>query len=235
MNEGSRSHAGLIWACIASILLLAIFSSLHWVKSEIINLPVQWLWVSISPILLALIAGGYVGKLKAAGIEFELDPRLRALPYVAQSSNAKTKVSKEVSTEAFHIETAGRALKFWTSQRSGEYDRTNNLSLVHAYVPSKLKGQRYDITIFLMRHIPGHGGNEISGLDDIEKAEFFFGPSWGNRIFVAENEGEVIGVRTSAWGTFLAVCRVTFRASEAKEPITLFRYIDFEMAPDRQR
>src|SRR5262249_32002912 len=52
---------------------------------------------------------------------------------------------------------------------------------------------------------------------------------WGNEIFTIPNSGGLLGVRTHAWGTFLATCRLTFTDS-ARPPIVLHRYIDFEMA-----
>ncbi len=79
-----------------------------------------------------------------------------------------------------------------------------------------------------MRHHSGHGENQTVGFTEIERAEFFFGPSWGNRIFTSDNDGGVIGVNTSAWGTFLATCRVIF--NDGSVPVVLHRYIDFEMA-----
>ena len=67
--------------------------------------------------------------------------------------------------------------------------------------------------------------------DDIAKAEFYFGESWGNEIFPVLNTGSVIGVRTHAWGTFLACCRLTF-TDVTRETVILYRYLDFHMLQD---
>lgn len=79
-----------------------------------------------------------------------------------------------------------------------------------------------------MRHHQGPAENQTTGFTEIERAEFFFGPSWGDRVFVSNNDGGVIGVNTSAWGAFLATCRVVF--NDGSDPVVLDRYIDFEMA-----
>jgi hypothetical protein len=90
----------------------------------------------------------------------------------------------------------------WTSAREAEYERSRRLALVHIYKPSARRGQKYDISIYLMRHLSGQQGNQTTVFTEIEKAEFFFGHSWGNRIFPSINNGGVIGVSTSACGTF---------------------------------
>jgi len=57
----------------------------------------------------------------------------------------------------------------------------------------------------------------------------FFGESWGNKVFTVSDDGGFFGVRTHAWGTFLAACRITFK-DKSKSAVTLYRYIDFSMA-----
>jgi hypothetical protein len=56
----------------------------------------------------------------------------------------------------------------------------------------------------------------------------YFGFTWNDAIFSSANNGGLIGVRTSAWAPFLATGRVTF--NNGWPPLTLHRYIDFEMA-----
>jgi hypothetical protein len=91
--------------------------------------------------------------------------------------------------------------------------------LVHSLTPPTLEEQRYDVFIYLLQQ----GGGSVS---DVKKAEFFFGKYWRNKIFEGSREGDVIGVRASAYGTFLCTCRVTFKDGYQA---TLYRYIDFEM------
>jgi hypothetical protein len=105
-------------------------------------------------------------------------------------------------------------------ERKYLYDHFRKVFIVHFLAPSERKGQDYDIFIYLKRH-------QDESLSDVTKAEFFFGDSWGNRIFEGQHEGDVIGVRVSAYGSgFLCTCLVTF---EDGEQVSLYRYIDFEM------
>jgi hypothetical protein len=71
--------------------------------------------------------------------------------------------------------------------------------------------------------------NQREGFAEIEKFELYLGPSWNDEIFTAPNSGGLIGIRTSAWGSFLATGCVTFK--DGRAPLILDRYIDFEMAP----
>ena len=88
-------------------------------------------------------------------------------------------------------------------QRREIYERSRKLFLVHILSPSSKPGQLFDIQIYLKRH-------KEEPIEDVESAVFFFGRSWGNRIFEGTREGNVIGVSTSAYGSFLCTCLVKF-------------------------
>jgi hypothetical protein len=211
-----KSRRALVIGSAGSIAILAIALGLQAKHSWILKLPTQWLALAALPALIGLVLGGYVSKFSFAGVEVEAPP-LKPVEYVAPGSN---QVGRKAAT-SINAD--------WTSAREEEYERTRRLTLVHIYKPSERRGQKYDISIYLMRHMSGRPGNQTTGFTEVEKAEFFFGPSWGNRIFSSINNGEIIGVNTSAFGTFLATCRVTF--NDDSDPIILQRYIDFEMAP----
>jgi hypothetical protein len=101
--------------------------------------------------------------------------------------------------------------------------------LVHVYKPSPTRPHWYDAFIYLVRHQKDSATPVKMGLSDVKKAEFYFGASWGHAVFPVENTGNnIIGVRTQAYGTFLATCRVTFSDSKQYQ-IIIYRYIDFEM------
>ncbi|HEX8454941.1 MAG TPA: pYEATS domain-containing protein [Longimicrobium sp.] len=119
----------------------------------------------------------------------------------------------------------------WRQERSNEYKRIDGYMLVHVYQPSTLASQEYDIFLFIVRHQKGADGPPRRRFEEIAKAEFYFGDSWGNEIFTIPNTGSVIGVRTHAWGTFMACCRLIFKDA-TREPIILYRYVDFHMLQD---
>jgi nucleoside phosphorylase len=111
-------------------------------------------------------------------------------------------------------------------ERTTEYQRTQKMFLVHVLTPSDKPNQKYDIYIYAKRH-------KDEAISDVLKADFFFGQSWGNQIFPGTREGNRIGVATSAFGSFLCTCLITF---DTGSKVMLHRYIDFEMGSivDRQ-
>lgn len=237
-ERNSQSHKALWWSCLVSLILLVVFAWLQVSRSAVMELKAQWLWLAILPILIVLITGRYIGKLKGPGIEFEVyksDSQMRQLASTPpQAPPGLAEAPPAVSPEnllSVAKGVPGASDDIWTSARQSEYERTDRLFLVHVYEPSTIPVQKYDITIFLMRHIPGSTPNQRDGFSEVEKLELCFGPAWGNQIFTARNNGGLIGVRTSAWGSFLATGRVIFK--NHRPPVILHRYIDFEMAPKK--
>lgn len=118
------------------------------------------------------------------------------------------------------------AAKPWTHERSERYSVCRYTNLVHVIEPSSNPDQKYDILIYLFRHRPNEEGSPY-GLNDVEKAEFYLGSAWNNRVFTC-NRGDTIGyigIKVSAYGTFSCLCRVTFTDGKT---VVLDRYIDFE-------
>jgi hypothetical protein len=108
-------------------------------------------------------------------------------------------------------------------EREKIYRDNRFMVLVHELTPSSKPGFKYDISIYAKRHKRRGGSDDIF---DVVKAEFYFGKSFGGQIFTGQRKGDVIGVTTSAYGTFLCICRITF---EDGEKIMIHRFIDFEM------
>lgn len=106
-----------------------------------------------------------------------------------------------------------------TEERQKLYEISRGFFLAHILEPSKDEGQLYDIFIYLIRH-------KSDDFCDLEKSEFFLGHYWGNKIFLGTKVGNLIGVRTSAYGPFLCTCRITFKDGYQA---SISRYIDFEM------
>lgn len=118
------------------------------------------------------------------------------------------------------------AAKPWTHERSARYSERRYTDLVHVIEPSELPNQEYDILIYLFRHKPNEEGSPF-GLDDVEKAECYLGAGWKDRVFTCKREESAgyIGVKVSAYGTFMCLCRVTFTDGQT---VILDCYIDFE-------
>ncbi|MBI5789020.1 MAG: hypothetical protein HZA78_09220 [Candidatus Schekmanbacteria bacterium] len=111
--------------------------------------------------------------------------------------------------------------------RKDIYAHNRGYFIGHVLEPSKKEGQEYDIFIYLIRHISNnHEDNCEDNYEDVSKAEFFFGHYWGNKLFEGTKVGNLIGVKTSAYGPFLALCKITFKDGSN---VLLNKYIDFEM------
>lgn len=171
------------------------------------------------PFLLPLLSV-YVKGIGKDGITFQflIPEELRSLPEARQSA---------LVTGMAH--SAGvQQRSQWTLARADEYERVHGYMLAHVYKHAKSRVQQFSVFIFLVRHEKGTSGPPRKHFEEIDKLEFFFGDSWSNQVFTVSNTGGVLGVRTEAWGTFLATCRVVFRES-SRDPVILHRYIDFHM------
>jgi hypothetical protein len=110
-------------------------------------------------------------------------------------------------------------VEYWSEARNKIYADNRDVFLTHVIKPSKKEGQLFDVSIYLIRH-------KRDDFSDVQYAEFFLGSFWNNKVFDAVEETKgFIGISTSAYGTFLCVCRVTFKDGKQVE---INRYIDFE-------
>ena len=159
------------------------------------------------------------GTLKAnLGIfSLEIGEDLRHLQYV--------KTSDENATSATNMKEDKLPLQ-WTETRKQRYVHNRDVFLAHVLVPSKSSQHEFDIFIFLIRHQGFFKHEDIDSSINIDYAEFFLGQAWGNRTFKIINDGGPVGLSTSAFGTFLVVCRVMFKDGYE---VIIDRYIDFEM------
>jgi hypothetical protein len=212
-SAAPKSPRALVIGIVCSVAILGAALGLQAAHSWILKTPTQWLAIAALPALIGLVLGGYLGGFSFAGVELKAPP-LKPVEYV------------EPGVGSSGVKPASRP--DWTTARAKEYERTHDLVLVHTFIPSTHHDQKYDVSIYLMRHLTGLGRDQVVYLADVKRAEFYFGPYWGERIFPAINDGDVIGVNTSAWGAFLATCLVTF--VDDSDPVVLYRYIDFEMA-----
>jgi hypothetical protein len=118
--------------------------------------------------------------------------------------------------------TAEAAIEQWSRVRNGIKKESRNVYLAHIIKPSAIRGQRFDVFVFLV-------GAKDADLTQVERAQFFLGRHWGNRIFdVPNRDGSAIGLSTSAYGPVLCVCRIIFQDGHEA---TVSRYLDFEMGP----
>jgi len=138
----------------------------------------------------------------------EFNQNLRSLPRIETNDMISSKISsKKIQPDD------------WTLSRNSTYQKHRGYFLVHSLALSKDVNQKYDLFIYLLRH-------KSQDYTDISKVEFFFGHYWDNQIFEGSKSGSYIGVQTSAYGPFLAICRITFKDNSN---VIINRYVDFEM------
>ncbi|MCK5601460.1 hypothetical protein KAR91_06320 [Candidatus Pacearchaeota archaeon] len=61
----------LICGAIISLILLVVFLWLQKTESKLLQLPSQWLAITVLPILIALFVGGFITRFKGFGVELE--------------------------------------------------------------------------------------------------------------------------------------------------------------------
>ncbi len=129
-------------------------------------------------------------------------------PYVQWRSEIESKSSSVATIE-------GRI-----THRREVYAKSKDIQMVHTIQPSQHKENYWDVFVYLIRH-------QSTDLSMVQRAEFFLGKYWGNKIFEAQNQDDFLGVVISAYGSALCTCRVIFvDGSEAM----LNRYLDLEMS-----
>ena len=125
--------------------------------------------------------------------------------------------SRNTEIAAQHDET-GR----WKNARSQIYQNNQNIFLAHRLFPSEIKGQLYDILIYLVPH--KDRGGTLSGITHVE---YYFGDAWGNQVFTSTDSGKRFAIVISAYGAgFLCFSKIYFSSGP---PVETWRYIDFEM------
>lgn len=210
-----------------TVLALALITAdLAWPDREIDAATVALLAVAFVPWLLP-----FVKTFKGAGIELEMFARVREeegrnLEQVAPggvSVAPDPPLHEWMVPQGFDIQgvtpSGELSAPEWTYIREAVKARSREVYLAHTITPSKVAGQQYDVFISLTTR-------KAAGLAEVDRAEFFFGRYWGNRVFEAHNINGRIGVATAAYGPFLCVCRVHFTDGYS---VVLDRFVDFEM------
>jgi hypothetical protein len=116
-------------------------------------------------------------------------------------------------------------LERWNQERYSIYNKNKDLFLHFDLEASNVSGQKYDVTIYLIRQSSPNIGRQRDDLRDVERAEFFFGPHWGNKVYTVENVDGRIGIVTSAHGEFLAYCKVYLKGDPC--PVEVHQFIRF--------
>jgi CBS domain-containing protein len=71
MKQSERRHSLLLLSFLVSIFVLVFLFYLQHLGARILSLETRWLLVASVPLLVGLLAGGYIKKFKGFGIELE--------------------------------------------------------------------------------------------------------------------------------------------------------------------
>jgi len=107
------------------------------------------------------------------------------------------------------------------AQREQYYQPNRLLMLVHRIVPSEHPDQLYDILLYLVPH-----PTTDASLVGVKHVEYYFGKSWGRKVFQSVDRANGFAIATSAYGPFVCTAEIHFADGEV---VTVSRYVDFEM------
>jgi hypothetical protein len=106
-------------------------------------------------------------------------------------------------------------------QREEYYKPNRLIMLVHRVAPSMEEGLLYDVLIYVVPH-PKSDASLIS----VTRVEYYFGKSWGSKIFTSIDRAHGFAISTSAYGPFMCTAQIHFNDGHTA---MVSRYIDFEM------
>jgi hypothetical protein len=112
----------------------------------------------------------------------------------------------------------------WNDKRYRVYNASRGVFIHYDVETSSVPGQRFDITMRLVRKADREVGRGRDDLNDVQRAEFFFGPWFRNLVYSVDNVDGKIGMIISAYGEFLAYCRVHFQDGYSGDVYQFIRF-----------
>ena len=178
-----------------------------------------FLWVIVAALVVWILRAQIADLLQALIIRIKKGGALKIFGIELDA----IRVSSSTELPKSGILTAAAASDEWRKRRNGLYVENRHVFIAHRLFPSEVKGQLYDILIYLVPHRDRNGS-----LRNIQRVEYYFGDSWGNRVFTSSDPGKRFGIVVSAFGSgFLCLAEIYYR--DGTEPLKTWRYIDFEM------
>lgn len=93
MNQFKKlweEHTLLLAGCGISICLFAVFAILQATDSPVMKIRIQWLFIAGTPILVSMLAGGYIAKFKGLGLELESKLKSPVMPLNLKATDVIT-------------------------------------------------------------------------------------------------------------------------------------------------
>jgi hypothetical protein len=178
------------------------------------------LWVLLGIILVVLFRKQIIDLFRALVLRVKTGAALKIFSIEFGAIRVSPNALPSNGSIAAHQDPTGQ----WAKRREGVYGDNHLLFIAHRLFPSEIPGQLYDVLVYLIPHRAR--GQTLRG---IERVEYYFGASWGDRVFSTSDSGNRFGIVVAAYGTgFLCLAKVFFRDGQT---IDAWRYIDFEMGP----
>jgi hypothetical protein len=115
------------------------------------------------------------------------------------------------------------------SDREKMYSSSRYLMLCHKIAPSNSRGQKYDISVFLVRK-SRRNTEPAAKFEDVESVTYyigkFFGEGENGSKFVVSESANGFAMKTSAYGEPLCVAQIKFKDGGTSQQ---YRFLDFSM------
>jgi hypothetical protein len=177
------------------------------------------LWVTLALIALFLFKNNLQELLRVAVWRVKTGSQLKIVSFELGASYVPPQSDFSEKGRLYDVRVDEKDIRY--QERRKYYEPNRFVFLVHKISPSKKPDQLYDILIYL---IPHHGHN--ASLASVQKVEYYFGKSWGNRIFTSIDRANNFAISTSAYGPFTCTAEIYFSDGTT---VMAWRYIDFEM------
>jgi hypothetical protein len=187
--------------------------------ADIVTILPTLLWFALALVALLLFRNTLQELLRVAIWRVKSGSQLKIASFELGASyvSPQSDFSKKGGLFDVRVDEKGKRYE----ERRKYYEPNHFVFLVHKIAPSKEPDQLYDIRIYL---IPHHNYN--ASLASVQRVEYYFGKSWGNRIFTSIDRANNFAISTSAYGSFVCTAEIFF--SDGTTVMT-WRYIDFEM------
>lgn len=202
-NDLVRQHVVLISGALGSIGLLAVFFFLQWLSASILALPSKWLWVSLAPVVIALLGGGYIGRLEASnkGIVLETKRVKPTKPPTEKKELPSVDAKAPLPADYLFI----NHTSFLRPQMQEQFQRLTGVPLPH-----------YDIRVIVDSYYHG-------ALDQIERVEYVLHEAYPHPIQIRTRKEDHFLLKELANGEYVLLAKIFLKTRD--EILVLQRYI----------
>ncbi len=188
----------------SSLILLVLFIFLQHYYPSILTLDAKWIAISLLPILFAFLQKGFINKIKAFGIELEVNPSKRDLS--SEDNNKldfqETKDKNILPADYLYI----NHTSFLREVKQQEFQELTNVK----------DAAHYDIRVIIDSYYKG-------ALERIKYVQYYLHDSYPQPIIVKSRLKDKFCLKEIANGEYVLTAKVFFK--DISQPLILERYI----------